>query len=328
MPNSSSPLTQQISRFRSRIQKRSFDDVTLRILESILASKDVQSLNRVESVLKQLMREESLLVLGEIAMETVEIKLLCLDFLIRVFVLIAMCNLRLETFKFLNFGEITTETVEVKLLCVDFWIPVFALIGDVKLCDLHFGFVNCVISVPLKISAVVLIWTVELCPHFVPPEILMSCLALRYEALVMRQEKASSHPELLVSSEEWLTFAEHSVDNGFHSLAIHACEKACCGTNHTPHAKINDTLHDGLAVEEIRRLNDIALLAISSQSVQAQAQAYLKQKEVKKSTLKSSPSFEAKSSGSSRFKSGIIKHNSWKLMLTDVHERRPNKGQS
>lgn len=66
----------------------SFDDVTVRILESILVSKDVHSLIGVGSALKHFMRDESLLIFGEIAEETVEIKLLCTDFLVRVFAII------------------------------------------------------------------------------------------------------------------------------------------------------------------------------------------------------------------------------------------------
>ncbi|CAA0820613.1 Unknown protein [Striga hermonthica] len=230
MPNSSASMAQQISLFRTRIQNRSFDDVTLRILESILASGDARSLNGVESALKQMMRDESLIVLGEIAMEAVEIKLLCVDFLVRV----------------------------------------FAVIGDVE-----------------------------------------SCLVLRYEALVMRKEKATTHPGLQVSSKEWLNFVESSVENGFHSIARHACEKAImsCGTNCVARAKMDDILHDGHVIKKIRRLKDVAQLAISSQSVEAQALMHLKQKEDEKSTLQVAPILEAKSSGSSRFRTGIMKHN-------------------
>lgn len=46
-----------------------------------------------------------------------------------------------------------------------------------------------------------------------------SCLALRYEALVMRDERATLRPELQVTSNEWLIFAEHSLENGFYSIA-------------------------------------------------------------------------------------------------------------
>ncbi|KAL6532590.1 hypothetical protein OROHE_014012 [Orobanche hederae] len=233
MPNSTS-LAQQISLFRSRIQNRSFDDVTLRILESILLSKDVQWLTKVESALKQFMKDESIFI----------------------------------------FGEISQESVDIKLLYTDFMIRVFALIGDVE-----------------------------------------SCLALRYEALVMREEKATTHPGLRVTCNEWLTFAEHSLENGFHSIANQACEKAlvCSEANLVSQAKRNDFFHDAHAIKKIKRLKDVALLSISSQSVQAQTQSYLKQKEGDQRTRDLAISLERQSTGSSRFRSGIIKHNSRKL---------------
>ncbi|KAL3616214.1 hypothetical protein CASFOL_039604 [Castilleja foliolosa] len=211
-----------------------FDDVTFRILESILVSKDAQSLAGVESALKEFMRDESLLILGEIAQ----------------------------------------ESVEMKLLCADFLIHAFAIIGDVE-----------------------------------------SCLALRYEALVMREEKATTHPGLRVTCKEWLTFAEHSLENGFNSIANHACEKAltCPAANHVSHAKMDDLSRDVHSIKKIMRLKDVAILAISSQSVQAQAQSYLKQKKVEQSTQHLTTIVEAQSSGSSRFRNGIIKHNLRKL---------------
>ncbi|KAK1359907.1 hypothetical protein POM88_044381 [Heracleum sosnowskyi] len=46
------------------------------------------------------------------------------------------------------------------------------------------------------------------------------CLALRYEALVMREMKSSSNPWLHVPYGEWFTFAEHCLDNRFYSVAI------------------------------------------------------------------------------------------------------------
>lgn len=64
------------------------DDVTIRVLESILVSKDVQSLIEVRSALRQFMRDESLLIFGEITEESVEIKLTCTEFLIRIFAMI------------------------------------------------------------------------------------------------------------------------------------------------------------------------------------------------------------------------------------------------
>ncbi|KAL8516390.1 hypothetical protein ACS0TY_014880 [Phlomoides rotata] len=181
-------VAQEISLFRSRIQNRWFDDVTLRVLESILVSKDVQASIGIRSVLKQFMRSESLVIFCEIAEESLEIKLLCTEFLIRV----------------------------------------FAVICDVK-----------------------------------------SCLALRYEALVLRDERATAHTWLQVSSKEWLTFAEHSLENGYYSIAN-----------------------------------------------QALAESHLKQKVIEQSTQHLAPSFEAQK-GSTRFRSGVMKHN-----LRRLHEHR------
>ena len=46
-----------------------------------------------------------------------------------------------------------------------------------------------------------------------------TCLALRYEALVLRDEMTIIHPELQVTSKEWLAFTDHSLESGFHSIA-------------------------------------------------------------------------------------------------------------
>lgn len=46
-----------------------------------------------------------------------------------------------------------------------------------------------------------------------------SCLALRYEALVMREHKSASCQWLQVSPAEWLSFVENAVHNGFHAVA-------------------------------------------------------------------------------------------------------------
>lgn len=53
-----------------------------------MVSNDAQALIGVRSVLKQFMRGESLVIFCEIAEESVEIKLLCTEFLIRVFAII------------------------------------------------------------------------------------------------------------------------------------------------------------------------------------------------------------------------------------------------
>ncbi|EEF42284.1 conserved hypothetical protein [Ricinus communis] len=53
-----------------------------------------------------------------------------------------------------------------------------------------------------------------------------SCLALKYEALLLREIKSSSCQRLQVSYIEWLNFAEQLIQNGFYSTARQACENA------------------------------------------------------------------------------------------------------
>ncbi|RVW56884.1 hypothetical protein CK203_078495 [Vitis vinifera] len=66
---------------------------------------------------------------------------------------------------------------------------------------------------------------------------MMSCLALRYEALVLRELKSTSYQWLQVSHIEWLTFAEQALDNGFYSVAAKTQRPRCvpwdCGVKQT-----------------------------------------------------------------------------------------------
>ncbi|XP_073146485.1 protein DOUBLE-STRAND BREAK FORMATION [Henckelia pumila] len=227
-------VNQQIAFFRSQIHKRSFDDETVRILESILVSKGLKSLIGVRSSLKQFMRSESVSIIREIAEETAERKLICADFLIRV----------------------------------------LALIGDTE-----------------------------------------SCLALRYEALVMREQKTKTHPGLQVSSEEWQTLAEHLIQNGFYSVANKVCDKAlvCLKTYRAVDSKADEFLQDVHAIKKIKGLKDAAILSMSAQSVQTKAAEYLKQKTVEESTQHPITSLGTHCSGSSRFRSGIRKRNFHRL---------------
>nr|XP_016495490.1 PREDICTED: uncharacterized protein LOC107814565 isoform X2 [Nicotiana tabacum] len=129
-----------------------------------------------------------------------------------------------------------------------------------------------------------------------------SCLALRYEALLMREQKATSDQGLLVSYSEWLTFAEHSLENGFCSIAKKACEKAllCFEMN-----IVIDPGKDDFVIEKIKKLKDIAVISASSRSVQAQAAEYFKKKTILQTSQESYISVEAKSSGSTLFRNGI-----------------------
>ncbi|KAI3749848.1 hypothetical protein L2E82_20465 [Cichorium intybus] len=78
-------ISQQISLFRSLIQTRRFDDGTLRILESVLISRDVKLMLDVRLSLRDFMRHESLCVLSEFKEKSVDHKLLIIEFFVRAF---------------------------------------------------------------------------------------------------------------------------------------------------------------------------------------------------------------------------------------------------
>ncbi|WMV36019.1 hypothetical protein MTR67_029404 [Solanum verrucosum] len=128
-----------------------------------------------------------------------------------------------------------------------------------------------------------------------------SCLALRYEALLMREQKAISDQRLLVSYREWLAFAEHSLESGFCSIAKKACEKAllCFDMN------IVDDPENYFVIEKIKKLKDVAVISASSKSVQAQAVTYFKNKNIQQNSQGSYIPVEVKSSGSTLFRDGI-----------------------
>ncbi|XP_058075123.1 protein DOUBLE-STRAND BREAK FORMATION isoform X7 [Magnolia sinica] len=169
----SEEISERVSLFRSQLQNRRFDDRTLRILESVLVSKDVKSLLEIRSMLRVLMRSESVSVLREIA----------------------------------------EKSVDQKLSVVEFFVNAFALVRDVE-----------------------------------------SCLALKYEALVLRDLKHVNHQWLRVSYEEWLTFAEDSLDNGFHSIAAKLFLSHSC------------TLLEAEVIERIKKLRDMARALAASHS--------------------------------------------------------------
>ncbi|XP_055832918.1 protein DOUBLE-STRAND BREAK FORMATION isoform X2 [Solanum dulcamara] len=130
-----------------------------------------------------------------------------------------------------------------------------------------------------------------------------NCLALRYEALLLREKKAISDQRFLVSYSEWLTFAEHSLESGFCSIAKKACEKAllCFEMN-----IVDDPANDFI-IEKIKKLEDVAVISASSKSVQVQATTYFKNKNIQQNSQGSYISVEAKNSGSTLFRDGIKK---------------------
>ncbi|XP_052734995.1 protein DOUBLE-STRAND BREAK FORMATION isoform X1 [Vigna angularis] len=141
-----------------------------------------------------------------------------------------------------------------------------------------------------------------------------SCLALRYEALVMRELKSASCRWLQVLPEEWLRFVEDAVRNGFHAVAEKACENALsCLENNDDHKPGGDMVSKNLKsiISEITRLRNCAMTSVSSRSVQVQTAEYLKRKTTEqKSDL---PNKQKRCLASTSFRNGIKRQNIRKL---------------
>ncbi|XP_071935934.1 protein DOUBLE-STRAND BREAK FORMATION-like [Coffea arabica] len=146
-----------------------------------------------------------------------------------------------------------------------------------------------------------------------------SCLALRYEALLLRDEKASSDTRLEVSYHEWLTLAEQLFDNGFYSAATKTCERAllCIQMDNGICTEDDDCFNCEHAFENIKRLKDAAIILAASQTgtnrVQVQASEYMKKKINQQLKQQESICTETYSSGSTLFRNGIKRRNLRKL---------------
>ncbi|XP_050367484.1 protein DOUBLE-STRAND BREAK FORMATION [Argentina anserina] len=235
--------------FRSLVLNRRFGDETLRVLESILVSKDVKSSIEVRSALRQFMRSESFSILQEISQKTVAEKLLVLEFLVRT----------------------------------------FALVGDVE-----------------------------------------NCLALRYEALLLRDLKSATQQWLKVPHLEWFNFAQQLLDNGFYSIAAKVCENALSSLKwksaEQPTAdgvfserissedpKTDKVTENEQVIEKIKRLKECAMASASSHSVQTQTADYMNKRLKQKSMVCSPVLKKTTCVASTLFRNGIKKRNERKL---------------
>ncbi|XP_045827202.1 protein DOUBLE-STRAND BREAK FORMATION [Trifolium pratense] len=164
---------------------------------------------------------------------------------------------------------------------------------------------------------------------------LESCLALRYEALVMREIKSASFQLLQVSPVEWLKFVEDAVQNGFHSVAVKACENALrCIGNDDVQKLGRDAFPEkskATTITEITRLRNFAMTSITSRSVQVQATEYLERKTRERQKL-DLPYKEKRCLASTSFRNGIKRQNMRKLyerqsllqVNGELHEPHPN----
>ncbi|KAG2241502.1 hypothetical protein Bca52824_096511 [Brassica carinata] len=159
-----------------------------------------------------------------------------------------------------------------------------------------------------------------------------SCLAMKYEALTLREIKSTSCLWLRVSHSEWASFAVQSMEHGFPSIA----RKLGCLNNQNiallifsitftvwkPPKMLLGLKRDSLieptseeysetldAAESVRRLRDSAASLTSSHSVQAQGAEYLRSKELRILSRETRPMKNLDSTGSNLFREGINKRN-------------------
>ncbi|GAB4860243.1 hypothetical protein Ancab_011723 [Ancistrocladus abbreviatus] len=78
----------EISLFCGQVKQRRFDEATLQVLQSILVSKDLQSLLEIRSSLKEFLRSESTAAIREIAEKPIQHKLLILEFFVHAFAIV------------------------------------------------------------------------------------------------------------------------------------------------------------------------------------------------------------------------------------------------
>ncbi|XP_061351051.1 protein DOUBLE-STRAND BREAK FORMATION [Gastrolobium bilobum] len=150
---------------------------------------------------------------------------------------------------------------------------------------------------------------------------LESCLALRYEALLMRELKSASCKWLQVSPVEWLNFVEDAVHNGSHAVAKKACENALsCFGNDDVLKPGRDVVSENLKAitREITRIRNCAMTSVAPGSVQVQAAKYLK----RKTTERQKSDFLYKEEcclATISFRNGIKKQNMRKLYEHQSH---------
>ncbi|KAM0896431.1 hypothetical protein ACQ4PT_023182 [Festuca glaucescens] len=142
-----------------------------------------------------------------------------------------------------------------------------------------------------------------------------SCLATRYEALLLREAKYSDDPHLHVSHEEWLTFAQDSLDNGFYAIASKAFANALVH-NHSSTLDSTNPILKKSKINDIRGLQNLAKSLSGQRSVQAQSAVYMKRKAPSISQECNLHSEKPKLPGNMMFRLGIKTRNTQKLLCS------------
>ncbi|CAN6335334.1 unnamed protein product [Urochloa humidicola] len=151
-----------------------------------------------------------------------------------------------------------------------------------------------------------------------------SCLAMRYEALLLRDSKYSHNHHLQVSREEWLTFAKDSLDNGFYTIAskAFACAVAHIHRSHPGQGDSTNSI-EKVKINDIIGLQNLAKSLSAQHSVQTQSAEYMKRRASGVHDKYNLQPGKPKLPGSSMFRLGIKTRNIKKLL----HSRERNLGE-
>ncbi|XP_020244612.1 uncharacterized protein LOC109822780 isoform X2 [Asparagus officinalis] len=139
-----------------------------------------------------------------------------------------------------------------------------------------------------------------------------SCLALKYEALVLRETKCAVDHDLHVSYQEWYAFGKDSLDNGFYTIAVKGFERALlCIQSHGNIDPDLDTFSiEAHMIDEIKKLRDMAATLVASHSESAN---YMKRKAIHDEGKWTSRSDKRQEVASVTFRNGIKRRNMMKL---------------
>ncbi|PVH33428.1 hypothetical protein PAHAL_8G002800 [Panicum hallii] len=151
-----------------------------------------------------------------------------------------------------------------------------------------------------------------------------SCLAMRYEALLLRDAKYSDNHHLQVSREEWLTFAKDALQNGFYTIASKAFAYATAHI-HPSHPRQLDSTNsiEKDKINDITGLRNLAKSLSAKHSVQTESAEYMKRRNSCAREKYNLQSGKPKLPGSSMYMLGIKTRNIKKLL----HSRARNLGE-
>jgi len=147
-----------------------------------------------------------------------------------------------------------------------------------------------------------------------------SCLAMRYEALLLRHAKFSDNHHLKVSREEWSTFAKDALHDGFYNIASKAFAYATAHTHRSQLDSTNSIEKD--KINDMTGLQNLAKSLSAKHSVQSESAEYMKRRNSGVHEKYNLQSGKPKLPGSSMYMLGIKTRNIKKLL----HSRERNLG--